>query len=49
MSYHYRSESDDYILSDEQVKKLIERKADFLTGKTTSRPWTEIKKRYEGV
>jgi hypothetical protein len=49
LSYHYRSESDDYILSDEQVKKLIERKADFLTGKTTSRPWTEIKKRYEGV
>ena len=49
LSYHYRTESDDYILTDEQVKKMVERKADFLAGKTTSRPWTEIKQRYEGV
>jgi hypothetical protein len=49
LSYHYRTESDDYVLTDEEVKKLVERKADFLAGKTTSRPWAEIKQRYEGV
>ena len=49
LSYHYRSESDDYILTDDQVKEMVRRKADFLAGKTTSRPWEEIKKRYEGV
>lgn len=49
LSYHYRSDSDDYILSDEQIKELVKRKADFLAGKTTSRPWSEIKQRYEGV
>jgi len=49
LSYHYRSESDDYILTDDQVKEMVRRKADFLAGKTTSRSWNEIKKRYEGV
>jgi hypothetical protein len=49
LSYHYRSESDDYVLSDEQVKEMVKRKADFLAGKTTSRPWSEVKQRYEGV
>ncbi|MCR8560607.1 addiction module protein [Mucilaginibacter sp. BJC16-A38] len=49
LSYHYRSESDDYILTDDQVKEMVRRKADFLAGKTTSRPWNEIKTRYEGV
>jgi hypothetical protein len=49
LSYHYRTESDDYILTDEQVKKMVERKAGFLAGKTTSRSWNEIKQRYEGV
>jgi len=49
LSYHYRSDSDDYVLSDEHIKELVKRKADFLAGKTTSRPWSEIKQRYEGV
>jgi len=49
LSYHYRSESDDYILTDDQVKEMIRRKTDFLAGKTTSRSWNEIKTRYEGV
>lgn len=49
LSYHYRSDSDDYILSDEQVQEMVKRKADFLAGKTTSRPWDDIKKKYEGV
>ena len=39
LSYHYRSDSDDYVLSDEQVKEMVNRKADFLAGKTTSRSW----------
>lgn len=49
LSYHYSSDNDDYVLSSEDVKKLVERKANFLAGKTTSRPWNEIKQRYEGV
>jgi hypothetical protein len=49
LSYHYRSDSDDYVLSDEQIKEMVKRKADFLAGKTTSRSWNEIKQRYEGV
>ena len=49
LSYHYRTESNDYVLTGEQVRKMIERKNDFLTGKTTARPWSEIKKRYGGV
>ena len=49
LSYQYRIDSDDYILSDEQVQKMIERKANFLAGKTTSRPWSEIKQKYERI
>jgi hypothetical protein len=49
LNYHYRSENDDYVLSDTQIQEMIKRKTDFLAGTTTSRPWDEIKKRYEGV
>jgi len=49
LSYHYRSDTDDYVLSDDQIKEMIKRKDDFLAGKAKSRPWSEIKQRYEGV
>ncbi|HCN82776.1 MAG TPA: hypothetical protein DIT07_04030 [Sphingobacteriaceae bacterium] len=49
LNYQYRTDSDDYILTDVQVKEMLKRKADFVSGKTTSRPWSEIKKRYKGV
>ena len=49
LSYQYRTESDDYTLTDDQIKKMVDRKAALLAGKTTSRPWNEIKQRYEGV
>lgn len=49
LSYHYRTESNDYVLTDNQVIAMIERKHGFLSGKTTARPWSEIKKRYDGV
>jgi len=49
LSYHYRTESDDYVLTDEEVKKMIDRKKDFLAGKTSSRRWSQIKEKYEGV
>ncbi|MES2428178.1 MAG: hypothetical protein V4560_14460 [Bacteroidota bacterium] len=49
LSYHYSSDSDNYVLSDDQVKEMVKRKTDFLAGKTTSRSWSEIKQRYEGV
>ena len=47
LNYQYRADNDDYILTDEQVKEMLKRKADFLSGKTTSRPWSEIKHRYQ--
>lgn len=49
LSYHYRTENDDYTLTEAEVQEMIKRKADFLDNKTTSRPWSEIKKDYKGV
>lgn len=49
LNYSYRTESDEYVLTNEQVQEMLKRKADLLSGKTTSRPWAEIKKRYTGV
>ncbi|CAN5244602.1 hypothetical protein BH09BAC6_BH09BAC6_35400 [soil metagenome] len=49
LNYHYRTDNDDYMMTDEHIKEMAARKADFLAGKTTSRPWNEIKQRYEGV
>ncbi len=47
LSYQYRTENDEYVLTDDEVKEMLKRKADFQAGKTTSRPWSEIKKKYE--
>jgi len=49
LSYHYRTESDEYVLNDVEIKDMIQRKADLLSGKTTSRTWNQIKQDYEGV
>jgi len=49
LNYQYRSENDDYILTDAEIQEMIRRKTDFLDGKITSRPWKEIKQKYEGV
>ena len=45
--YKYNSENNNFILTDNQLKEMIKRKADLLSGKTTSRPWNGIKKKYE--
>lgn len=47
LSYRYRTEDDEYVLTDDEVKEMLKRKADFAGGNTTSRPWSEIKKKYE--
>jgi hypothetical protein len=49
LNYHYRTDNDEYTLTEEQVENIVQRKNDFLQGKTTSRPWSEIKKSYEGA
>ncbi len=49
LHYQYRTETDDYVLNDDEVKEMLKRKDDYLSGKVTTRPWSEIKKRYEGV
>ena len=33
LSYQYRTESDDYTLTDEEIRKLVQRKAIFLLAK----------------
>ena len=38
----------EYLLTTIEIKEMEQRKVDFLTGKTTSRRWNEIKKDYEG-
>jgi hypothetical protein len=37
----------EYDLPEDALKKIIQRKADFLAGKTAARPWNEIKRSYE--
>lgn len=49
LSYHYRTENDDYVLSDADVQEMIKRKQDYISGKATSRPLSEIKKGYKDV
>jgi hypothetical protein len=49
LQYQYRSESDDYVLNDAEIKEMLQRKEDYLSGKVKATPWSEIKKRYEGV
>jgi len=47
LSYHYRIENDGYVLTDAEMQEMVKRKADFLEAKTTSRPWSGIKKDYQ--
>jgi hypothetical protein len=49
LHYQYRAESDDYILNDDDIKEMLKRKDDYLAGNTTAKPWSDIKKRFEGV
>jgi len=49
LNYHYRTDNDDQSLTDDEVKLMVQRKEDHLSGKISARPWNEIKKRYEGV
>lgn len=49
LHYQYRTENDAFALTDEDIQEIIKRKDDYLSGNTTAKPWSEIKKRYEGV
>jgi hypothetical protein len=46
LKYDYRrvDEQKDFQLSDEEVKGLLQTKRDFLEGRTTARPWVDIKR-----
>jgi hypothetical protein len=35
LGYHYRTENDDYMLTDAEIKEMVKRKADFPKGKTS--------------
>jgi tRNA U34 5-carboxymethylaminomethyl modifying enzyme MnmG/GidA len=39
----------DYTVSEEAKVELLNRKREFLEGKITSKPWAEIKSRYESL
>jgi hypothetical protein len=45
-SQNNRVKKDENVLTALEIKEMLQRKADFLNGKTTSRPWSEIKKGY---
>jgi len=49
LHYQYRTDSDDYTLNDGEIAEMLQRKEDYIAGNITSKPWNEIKKRYEGV
>lgn len=40
---------EEFEISDESVNELLERKADFINGKTSSRSWESIKSEYESL
>ncbi|WP_183558163.1 addiction module protein [Mucilaginibacter sp. SP1R1] len=43
LNYHYRIELNDSAIPNQQDKELEQRKADFLSGKASSLPWSENK------
>lgn len=47
LQYDYRQvdEQESFQLSEEDVKGLLQTKRDFLEGKTTARPWEDIKRK----
>ncbi len=49
LHYEYRTETEDYVLNDDEIKEMIKRRDEYFSGKIITRPWSEIKKRYEGV
>jgi hypothetical protein len=49
LHYQYRSDNDDYVLNDAEIQEMLARKEAYEVGDTTAKPWSEIKKRYEGV
>jgi hypothetical protein len=42
LHYQYKIDKDNYVTT-EQLKELDQRRADLLSGKTSSLPWTESK------
>ncbi|PRY00207.1 hypothetical protein CLV24_1574 [Pontibacter ummariensis] len=46
LKYDYRrvDEPEDFRLSEEEVKGLLQTKRDFVEGRTTARPWEDIKR-----
>ncbi|MCF0053934.1 hypothetical protein LXM25_27920 [Dyadobacter sp. LJ53] len=40
---------DDYVISEEAKAELLRRKKEFLAGNISSKPWSEIKARYESI
>jgi putative addiction module component (TIGR02574 family) len=49
LEYDYQSNEPDFDLTNEQQKEILRREKAFAEGKTTSRPWDEIKKELENV
>ncbi|WP_162056140.1 hypothetical protein [Pontibacter pamirensis] len=46
LKYDYRrvDEPEDFLLSEEEVKGLLQTKRNFVEGRTTARPWEDIKR-----
>jgi hypothetical protein len=44
--YNYNTDTHSFDLTEEQKAEILRREADFASGKITSRPWSEVKKRF---
>jgi hypothetical protein len=46
LKYDYQQvdQADNFVLSEADVKGLLQTKSDFIDGKTTARPWEDIKR-----
>ncbi|MCE7065422.1 hypothetical protein [Dyadobacter sp. CY326] len=40
---------EDFVVSDEARAELLKRKKEFLEGNITSKPWSDVKARYESI
>jgi hypothetical protein len=45
-NYNYNTDSHFYDLTENQKAEVLRREADFASGKITSEPWSEVKKRF---
>ena len=46
MNFAYRTSADNFMLTNKDIRELAARTEEFISGKTTSRAWSEIEKQH---